>query len=94
MVRRRVDPAQLRRDDGKAMTTIDAALEAWGPAREKAEAASELERQIVRGLFLGAWLWRSYQSRNCASSVGSSLRPSDCACLCDYVHLYMVQHEN
>jgi hypothetical protein len=36
---------------------------------EKAEAASELERQIVHGLFFGAWLWRSYHSKNCASSV-------------------------
>jgi hypothetical protein len=36
------------------MTAINAALEAWGLAREKAEAASELERQIVRRLFLGA----------------------------------------
>jgi hypothetical protein len=76
------------------MTAIDAALEAWGLAREKAEAASELERQIVRRLFLGPWLWRSYHSTNCASSVGSSLRPSECACLCDYVHLYMIHHEN
>jgi hypothetical protein len=43
------------------MTAINAALEAVGAGarREKAEVASELERQTVRSLFFGAWFWRS-----------------------------------